>query len=127
MKAQYARLFADEGGMPRIEDLDIELFPGLAVPPAESLHTAPFLMPEGPTFCVGALPDWGGSEPHPAPRRMIFMTVRGEYEVATAEGTTRRFPAGSVLLIEDTTGNGHSTKITSAEECIVLAIGLAPV
>ena len=124
MKAHYARLFADENGTPRIEDLDIELFPGLAVPPAEPLHTAPFLMPEGPTFWVGALPDWRGGEPHPAPRRMIFMTVRGEYEVTTAEGATRRFPAGSVLLVEDTKGSGHSSRITSAEECIVLAIGL---
>ena len=126
MKAHYARLFADESGTPRIEDLNIELFPGLAVPPAEPLNTAPFLAPEGRTFWVGALPDWGGDEPHPAPRRMIFVTVRGEYEVTTAEGAIRRFPAGSVLLVEDTMGSGHSSKITSTEECVIFAVGLGP-
>lgn len=126
MKAHYARLFADESGKPRIEDLEVELFPGFAVPPAEPLHTAPFLIPEGATFWIGAMPNWGGEEPHPAPRRMIFVTVRGEYEVITTEGAGRRFPAGSVLLVEDTTGSGHSTKITSGEECITFAIGLAP-
>lgn len=125
MKARYARLFTGESGAPRIEDLDVELFPGFAVPPAEPLHTAPFVTPEGATFWIGASPDWGGGEPHPAPKRMIFVTVRGEYEVTAAGGVARRFPAGSVLLIEDTAGSGHSTKITSAEDCIVFAVKLA--
>ena len=124
MKAHYARLFANQNGRPCIEDLDIELFPGLAVPPAEPLHTASFLAPEGQTFWVGALPDWSGGEPHPAPRRMIFVTVSGEYEVTTAEGAVRSFPAGSVLLVEDTTGSGHSSRVTSSGECIIFAVGL---
>ncbi len=125
MEARYARLFSDRNGSPRIEDLSVELFPGFAVPPAEPLHTAPFLMPEGATFWVGALPDWSGGAPHPAPRRMIFVTVSGEYEVITAEKAVRRFPAGSVLLVEDTTGTGHSSRITSPDPCVILAVGLA--
>jgi hypothetical protein len=39
-----------------------------------------------------------------------------------SDGATRKFPTGSVLLIEDTTGAGHSTKVTSAADAIVLAV-----
>ena len=84
---------------------------------------APFLAGEG-TFWVGAPVTWRGEAAHPAPRRMIFVTVQGEYEVTVGGGGTRRFPVGSVLIVEDTSGEGHSTKITSAEEVVVLAVGL---
>ena len=127
MGADYARLFADASGKPCFEDLSVELISGFAVPPAEPLHAAPFLIPDGPTFWIGAAPSWNGGEPHPAPRRMIFITVRGEYEVFTSEGVVRKFPVGSVLVVEDTTGQGHSSRITSAEECILFAVGLPPV
>jgi hypothetical protein len=121
------RLFAGSGGKPCFEDLSVELISGFAVPPAEPLHTAPFLVSDGATFWIGAPPSWNGGEPHPAPRRMIFITVRGEYEVFTTEGVVRKFPVGSILLVEDTSGPGHSSRITSAEECILFAVGLPPV
>jgi phosphopantetheinyl transferase (holo-ACP synthase) len=54
----------------------------------------------------------------------IFVTTRGEYQVTTSDGVTRRFPVGSVLIIEDTTGAGHSTKITSVEDAIGFAVAL---
>ena len=91
MKAHYARLFADASGKPCFEDLSVELISGFAVPPAEPLHTAPFLPSDGPTFWIGAPPSWNGGEPHPAPRRMIFITVRGEYEVFTTDGVVENF------------------------------------
>jgi hypothetical protein len=55
---------------------------------------------------------------------MIFVTVHGEYQIEASDGVTRKFSPGSVLLIEDTAGGGHSTEITSAEDVIVLAAGL---
>jgi hypothetical protein len=118
-----SRLSTDEGGVSRFRDLDVELAPGLAVPPAQPLHSAPFLPTEG-SFWVGAPTTWRGDAPHPAPRRQIFVTVRGEYQVTAGDGTVQRFPAGSVLVLEDTTGTGHSTRITSGEDCIVFAVGL---
>jgi hypothetical protein len=50
------------------------------------------------------------------------MTVQGEYEVTAGDGW--RFPVGSVVLVEDTRGSGHSTKITSAGDALVFAVGL---
>jgi hypothetical protein len=123
MQARYTRLFTDDRGASRSADMDLELTKGFAVPPAEPLHVAQFLAPEG-TFWIGGPTNWKGDAVHPAPRRSIYVTVRGEYEVTTSDGVTRRFPPGSVLLIEDTTGAGHSTRITSDEDCFVFAVGL---
>ena len=126
MRATYTRMFTDSRGVSCFEDLEIELVQGFSDPPAEPLHTAQFLAGDGATFWVGAPTDWKGDVPHPAPRRMIFITVRGEYEVTTADKILRRFPIGSVLIVEDTTGSGHSTTITSAEDVVVFAVGLPP-
>jgi hypothetical protein len=125
MKAQYARLITDADGASKFEEMEIGLNKGFAVPPAAPLFSAPFLMPEGATFWIGAPVDWKGDEPHPAPRRMIFITVRGEYSVTVSGNIVRSFPPGSVLVLEDTTGIGHSTTITSAEDCYVFGVGLA--
>jgi len=89
------------------------------------MHTVPGLQRAYTIIFRIAPTDWNGGEKHPAPRRAIFVTVRGEYEVTSTDGARRRFPAGSVLLIEDTTGDGHSTTITSDEDCIIFALGLA--
>jgi hypothetical protein len=125
MDAHYVRLSADENGVSRFEDEATGLAPGFAVPPAEPLQFAPFLNAES-SFWVGAPASWRGDAPHPAPRRQIFVTVRGEYEVTAGDGTVRSFPPGSVLLLEDTTGDGHSTRIVSVDDCIVFAVGLPP-
>jgi hypothetical protein len=55
---------------------------------------------------------------------MILVTTQGKYQVTTSEGVIRHFPVGSVLLVEDTAGAGHSSKITSAEDVIIFAVGL---
>jgi hypothetical protein len=52
------------------------------------------------------------------------VTVPGEYEVTTSKGDVRRFPRGSVLLVEDTTGKGHSTKIVSDEDGVGFCVAL---
>jgi hypothetical protein len=119
-----ATCFTDDRGRSRFEDLAIDLSPGFSAPPAQPLHQAPFLAAEG-TFWIGAPTDWQGDVPHPAPARMVFLTVQGEYEVTVSDGTTRRFPPGSVLLLEDTTGEGHSTNMISADTTIGFAVQLA--
>jgi hypothetical protein len=123
MRAPYRRLFADPLGVSAIEEGGTELESGFAVPPAEPLYSGPFLATGG-SFWVGAPTNWAGDAPHPAPRRMIFVTVQGVYEVTVGDGTTHRFPPGSVLIVEDTTGAGHSTKITSIEDVVVFAVNL---
>ena len=53
------------------------------------------------SFWLGAPGDWTGQCPSSHPRRQIFCTVEGEYEMTASDGEVRCFPAGSVLLVED--------------------------
>src|SRR5688500_7939777 len=122
-RAGYVRLFADERGESHFDEGDVDLEPIAFAPPPPPLHVAA-LFPA--TRCgFGCAPaDWAGQVPHPAPRRQLFCNLRGEYEVTASDGAVRRFPAGSVLLLEDTTGKGHASRITS-DDVLVLAVALA--
>jgi len=55
---------------------------------------------------------------------MVFVTTQGEYQVTTSGGVTRKFPVGSVLVVEDVSSAGHSTKITGTEDLIIFAANL---
>lgn len=94
-------------------------------PPSIPVHVATLFHA---TACgvIGAAPDWDGSSPHPTPRRQLLCTLHGAYEVIASDGTVRRFPVGSLLLLEDTTGKGHMTRSVSDDEMLVLSVTLAP-
>ena len=123
MQARYTRLFADDQGESCFEDLAIKLEQALPVQGIDPLAIAPFISGEG-TFWAGGPKTWKGDVLHSAPRRFIIVTVQGEYEVTTSRGVTRRFPKGSVLLVEDTTGKGHSTKVIGDEDVIDFCVAL---
>jgi hypothetical protein len=125
MRIPLRRLFTDENGTSRIVDVEAELDQGFTVPQSASLFSSPFVEAVS-SFWIGAPTGWAGAEPHPAPRRMLLVTVRGEYEIGVADGVAHRFPPGSVLIMEDTTGDGHTTAVVSAEDLSVFAVGLAP-
>jgi hypothetical protein len=119
--AHYVRLYADQDGESHFEDLSTPLSPVDFAPPAAPLNIAQFTSAER-CIWVGADGDWAGDTPHPVPQRQIFCTAYGEYEITASDGTTRSFPAGSILLLEDTTGRGHSTRITSEDGCLVFGV-----
>ena len=125
VKARYTRLYTGEGGVSHFADIDVELSAKYTAPPLKPTLSAPFLPIEG-CFWLGVPIDWNGEASHPAPRRQVFVTVRGEYQMTAGDGVVRRFPAGSVLVLEDTTGSGHSTKITGAEDVLLFCVGLPP-
>jgi len=122
--ARYVRLFTDAQGDSNFDEVEVELEPVDFAPPASPLHIAA-LFPATSCGLVCGPPDWDGSIPHPSPHRQLFCTLHGEYEVTASDGTVRRFPAGSVLLLEDTTGNGHTTRIVSDEDVLIVSVTLA--
>ena len=123
-QAKYVRLYSDENGDSHFEESEVPLTPTDFAPPAGPLNIAQFL-PATQTLWVGADEGWAGEAFHPSPRRQIFCVTQGEYEVTTTDGTIRTFPVGSVLLLEDTTGKGHSTRVTSQDNGLILAVVLA--
>ncbi len=51
------------------------------------------------------------SDYHPVPKRQYVITLSGQVEIETGNGTIRRFGPGDVMLAEDTTGRGHITRV----------------
>jgi hypothetical protein len=51
------------------------------------------------------------SDFHPAPRRQYVITLSGQVEIETGDGTVKRFGPGDVMLADDTTGHGHITRV----------------
>ena len=67
----------------------------------------------------GNFSDW-----HQESRRNYIITLSGEGELGLGDGTSRRFGPGQVMLVEDLTGQGHTTRVTSTEPRITIAIPL---
>ena len=109
---QVGRLYADELGESRIESLTIPMSPKDFAPPA-----APFKVADvqpAQNYIIIELPvGWGGTEPHPTPGRHMLFMLSGSFRVKPSLGEARTFVAGDGLLMEDTSGKGHMTKVTS--------------
>jgi hypothetical protein len=123
-QGRYVRLYADERGESHFEDVEIALVPVDFAPPAAPLYIAQFL-PTAQSRWVGAPVGWNGEKPHLSPHRQIFCLLQGEYEVTVSDGNVRRFAAGSVLLLEDTWGKGHSTRVTGYDDVLVFSVAIA--
>ena len=54
----------------------------------------------------------GAFAPHDAPTRQFVITLSGTLEFKTASGATFLIRPGDILLAEDTTGSGHSWRLT---------------
>lgn len=123
-RAPYIHLYVDNDGESHFADKEIELIPTDFAPPAAPLNIAKFF-PTTQSIWVGAAPNWAGDAPHPTPQRQIFCTMAGCYEVTASDGDVRSLPSGAVLLLDDTWGKGHSTRVTSLEEVLIFGVVLA--
>ncbi len=62
---------------------------------------------------------------HCAPRRQYTITLAGEVEIGTGDGTLKRFGPGTMLLAEDLTGEGHTTRVVGNETRVSVVVPLA--
>lgn len=123
-QAEYWRLYADTRGETHFEAIGVALRPTSYSPPAAPLNVVQ-LFPATGCHLVGAPPGWSGDRPHPSPARQLFCTLRGEYAVEASDGTTRRFPPGSLLLLDDAGSVGHATRIIGPDGVLLVAVTLA--
>ena len=116
---RYTRLYDDADGTARFEDLEMSFTAADFAPPAPPLDVSPPMPAQAVLFLRA---DAGWHDPaHPAPARQLMVLVAGALEV-TAGGETRRFDVGSVILVEDTAGAGHGTRVL--EDGVICAVRL---
>ena len=61
---------------------------------------------------------------HNAPRRQLVVNLRGSVDITIGDGTVRRLGPGSILLAEDTSGQGHKSTNVGGEprECLFIPL-----
>ena len=61
---------------------------------------------------------------HTAPRRQLVVNLTGSVDIEIGDGTVKRMGPGSILLAEDTTGQGHISRNVDGEprECLFIPL-----
>ena len=61
---------------------------------------------------------------HNAPRRQLVVNLTGAVDIGIGDGTVRRLGAGDILLAEDLTGRGHTSRAVNGEprRCLFIPI-----
>ena len=118
----YTRLYETDDGESHFETIEIDLTLTDYAPPAEPL----FLSATTPALEFGFMkaPAGWSSDWHPSSARNLFFVLSGEWEVTASDGETRRFGIGSVLLVEDTAGKGHSSRVVSKADSLAAMVTL---
>ena len=114
---QIVRVFTGPDGQSHFEDLVV------ALEPAGALGTISALWP-GKGVQFREVPGDYALDFHTAPRRQLVVNLTGSVEIEVGDGTTRRMGAGSILLAEDTTGQGHISRNVNGEARTCLFIHL---
>ena len=108
-----ARLYTGDDGQSHIEELELGAHPELTTlqPTAGIVFRS---------FDLGYFSDW-----HCAPRRQYVITISGGVEIGLGDGSLHRFGPGQVMLAEDLTGHGHTTRAVGDEPRLTATIPLA--
>ena len=120
---KYTRMFTDGEGETHLEDVEIHLEFDQYAPPAP-----PFMVSElrpATRYGFSQFPAGWVGEWHPAPRRQFFLILSGEIECTVSDGESRVFGPGSVVLVEDTTGKGHVSRVVGSKDVLAAMIVLS--
>jgi Cupin domain len=120
---KYTRLYATEDGESHFEQVEIDLSLVDYAPPAPPLELS--AMNAATQFGFMQAPSGWSSDWHPSSARNFFVVLSGEWEVTASDGESRRFGAGSLLLVDDTRGRGHTSRVTSASDSVVVMVQLS--
>lgn len=118
----YTRLFSDEFGESHFEDIRVDFAA------TEYTSSAPPLNLSAPANAsqvqfMEAVAGWS-SDWHPSSARNFFVVLSGEWEVTASDGETRSFGVGSTLLVEDTEGKGHQSRVVGDLDSVAVMIEL---
>ena len=119
---RYTRLFSDELGESHFDQVEIDFASTDYVEGSAPLKLSPAQAADDYRFMdapAGWTSDW-----HPSSARNLFVVLSGEWEVAASDGEARRFKTGDVLLVEDTTGKGHASRVVGNSDSLAVMVQL---
>lgn len=71
-----------------------------------------------------AKPGWEMLKLHHAPKRQYLLVLQGILEIHTSTDQIRQFKQGSILLVEDTFGEGHRTRNGGKSDLLLAWVSL---
>ena len=108
-KIEYLRIYSDAAGCSHFELKDIALESKDYAPPAPPLNTSALESADNSVFLELPVGWYGVWHPTPVRQWLILMNGACEFEAGDGERAIRR--AGDVVLLEDTRGQGHQTRV----------------
>lgn len=121
----YVRIFSDASGESHFEDRSLPFTLVNFAPPAPPISVTEAMAAES-VAVISSPPGWHGDW-HPAPRRQLMFVLAGELEVRVSDGEDRRFGPGAVLLVEDTSGSGHVSRVVGDQRSYLATVPLSDV
>ena len=93
------RIYSGDDGQSHFEDLNI---------PAGQEQT--LALKAGADLTFRSAPDGHFSDWHNAPRRQYLIILSGKMKIVVGDRTVRTLEPGDMLVAEDLTGKGHTTR-----------------
>ena len=119
---RFARLYTDEAGESHFGQVEIEVALRQFAPPASPFGVSPLASASQCGFLH--LPERWVGEMHPSPIRMWIFVLSGAMEFEAGDGETLEISPGSALLLEDTTGSGHTSRVLGNGSATLAAVRL---
>jgi mannose-6-phosphate isomerase-like protein (cupin superfamily) len=119
---KYIRIFSDEEGESHFDDVEVQQELVEFAPPAPPVLLSQFIPARQFTFLTfpqGWQGDW-----HPAPARQFFFLLSGNLEGTVSDSEKRIIGPGCIVLLEDTAGKGHLTRVVGSEDVSAIVIQL---
>ncbi len=107
------RMYTGDDGQTHLQEQSLAAHPVLTSPQG----TQHIMFRE---MAAGTFVDW-----HPAPQRQYVIILGGELEIGFGDGSTRRFGPGDARLVEDITGQGHTTRAVGDGPVLTAVVPLA--
>lgn len=118
----FSRLVPDDDGGSSFDQVDIPVTLQDFAPPAQAFSVSP-LMPAAQCGFLHLPAGWVG-ELHPSPIRMWIFVLAGEMNFEPTNGSHRHIRPGDALLLEDTVGRGHVSRVLGSGAATLAVVRL---
>ena len=118
---EYHRLYTDEKGESHFDAGYFDLKSKPYTPPTIPFSLT-FKMEMNDSSRILMVPAGRFLAWHPAPAKQYMISVKGVYEIEASDGEKKVINPGEILLLEDTSGIGHQTKVIGNEDLLVVVI-----
>lgn len=120
MALKHVRLVADAGGDSHFVPMEIGMTTRTFAPPAPSFDVSDPSPATGVSF-LRVPRGWVG-DLHPSPVRMWMFVLAGTMAFEATDGDVRDVGPGDAILLEDTSGKGHLSRVTGAAEAVLAVV-----